>query len=71
MKDKLWCNTKKLQYKVTSIKTKHILIQSNELNKQSEKNEIIKTKRLRKDCNKSIVFLIVKNIYLKMDYKII
>ena len=60
-----------MQYKVTSIKTKHILIQSNELNKQSEKNEIIKTKRLRKDCNKSIVFLIVQNIYLKMDYKII
>ena len=60
-----------MQYKVTSIKTKHILIQSNELNKQSEKNEIIKTKRLTKDCNKSIVFLKVQNIYLKMDYKII
>ena len=60
-----------MQYKVTSIKTKHILIQSNELNKLSEKNEIIKTKKLRKDCNKSIVILIVQNIYLKMDYKII
>ena len=60
-----------MQYKVTSIKTKHILIQSNELDKLSEKNEIIKTKRLRKDCNKSIVILIVQNIYLKMDYKII
>ena len=45
-----------MQSKVTSIKTKHILIQSNKLNKQSEKNEIIKTKRLKKIVTKALYF---------------
>ena len=62
---------KNYNLKLLQLKQNIYWFNQNELNKLSEKFEIIKTKGLTKDCNKSIVFLIVKNICLKMDYKII
>ena len=62
---------KNYNLKLLQLKQNVYWFSQNELNKLSEKFKIIKTKGLTKDCNKSIVFLIVKNIYLKMDYKII
>ena len=62
---------KNYNLKLLQLKQNIYWFNQNELNKLSEKFEIIKKKGLTKDCNKSIVFLIVKNIYLKVDYKII
>ena len=62
---------KNYNLKLLQLKQNIYWFNQNELNKLSEKFGIIKTKGLTKDCNKSIVFLMVKNIYLKMDYKII
>ena len=62
---------KNYNLKLLQLKQNIYWFNQNELNKLSKKFEIIKTKGLTKDCNKSIVFLIVKNICLKMDYKII
>ena len=62
---------KNYNLKLLQLKQNIYWFNQNELNKLSEKFEIIKTKGLTKDCNKSIVFLMVKNIYLKMDNKII
>ena len=62
---------KNYNLKLLQLKQNIYWFNQNELNKLSEKFEIIKTKGLTKDCNKSIVFLMVKNIYLKMDYNII
>ena len=62
---------KNYNLKLLQLKQNIYWFNQNELNKLSERFEIIKTKGLTKDCNKSIVFLMVKNIYLKMDYKII
>ena len=62
---------KNYNLKLLQLKQNIYWFNQNELNKLSKKFEIIKTKGLTKDCNKSIVFLIVKNICFKMDYKII
>ena len=62
---------KNYNLKLLQLKQNIYWFNQNELNKLSEKFVIIKTKGLTKDCNKGIVFLMVKNIYLKMDYKII
>ena len=62
---------KNYNLKLLQLKQNIYWFNQNELNELSEKFGIIKTKGLTKDCNKSIVFLMVKNIYLKMDYKII
>ena len=62
---------KNYNLKLLQLKQNIYWFNQNELNKLSEKFVIIKTKGLTKDCNKSIVFLMVKNIYLKMDYKTI
>ena len=62
---------KNYNLKLLQLKQNVYWFSQNELDKLSEKFKIIKTKGLTKDCNKSIVFLIVKNIYLQMDYKII
>ena len=61
---------KNYNLKLLQLKQNVYRFSQNELNKLSEKFKIIKTKGLTKDCNKSIVFLIVKIFILRWITKL-